>query len=163
MKAIPLLNRHRTICLLILMLVAVAIPLRSQQIKFEHLNTRNGLSHNSVLSILQDSRGFMWFGTYGGLNKYDGYKITTYKSEYREKNSLKANAIVAIYEDRDKMIWLGTYGGGVIRFDPRKETFTQFTHLFVDESSSVIPNVKQIYEDDSGVLWLASSEVVCKQ
>jgi ligand-binding sensor domain-containing protein/signal transduction histidine kinase len=134
----------------------------SQPLKFEHLNTRTGLSHNSVLSIRQDSRGYMWFGTYGGLNKYDGYRITTYKSEHGNDNTLKTNAIVAIYEDSDNMLWFGTYGGGVVNFDPRKEIFTEYRYLHLDPKGPVTPNVRGLLEDKEGFLWMATSEGLVK-
>src|ERR1017187_2018963 len=58
---------------------ALKIPGSLQsRVRFEHLTSADGLSNDSVFSILQDRRGFMWFGTQGGLNRYDGYRITQY-------------------------------------------------------------------------------------
>ena len=56
---------------------------QKQNIRFEHLGTDQGLSQSNVICIFQDSRGFMWFGTRDGLNKYDGYKFTVYKNDIR--------------------------------------------------------------------------------
>jgi len=69
------------------------------QLKFEHLGVAEGLSQSVVLCILQDSQGFMWFGTEDGLNKYDGYQFTVYKHNPDNLNSLSGNHIWSIHED----------------------------------------------------------------
>ena len=66
---------------------------QKQRIKFEHIGTNSGLSQSNVMSIFQDSRGFMWFGTRDGLNKYDGYKFTVYKYDIANENSPSHNTI----------------------------------------------------------------------
>src|SRR4030088_175934 len=70
-----------------------------QTLKFEHLGTREGLSHSNTICMLQDSRGIMWFGTRDGLNKYDGYNITIYRNDPKNKNSISDNLISALVED----------------------------------------------------------------
>src|SRR5450432_3653563 len=74
---------------------------QKKNIQFEYLGTNQGLSQSNVVCILQDSRGFMWFGTRDGLNKYDGYKFTIYKFEVANENSLSQSTIQAITEDSD--------------------------------------------------------------
>ena len=59
---------------------------QNSHIDFEHIGTTEGLSQSNVICILQDSQGFMWFGTRDGLNKYDGYKFTVYKNKVEDKN-----------------------------------------------------------------------------
>ena len=56
-------------------------PSHGQDLRFDHLTTEDGLSSNEVLCILQDSHGFVWIGTFNGLNRYDGHTITVYKNE----------------------------------------------------------------------------------
>jgi ligand-binding sensor domain-containing protein len=68
----------------------------------------------------------MWFGTYVGLCKYDGYKFTVYKHNLEDPNSLSHNAVVALYEDRSGMLWISTVGGGLNRFDRETEQFTHY-------------------------------------
>jgi ligand-binding sensor domain-containing protein len=65
-----------------------------------HILSEDGLSQNTVHSILQDSKGFMWFATEDGLNKYDGYNFTVYKNNPRDKNSISDNFIWTIFEDK---------------------------------------------------------------
>jgi ligand-binding sensor domain-containing protein len=63
------------------------------RLRFEHLTSADGLSNDSVFSILQDHRGFMWFGTQGGLNRYDGYRITQYRESELLGRRLRANPV----------------------------------------------------------------------
>ncbi len=74
---------------------------------FQTMDIRNGLSQNTVYQILQDRKGFMWFGTKDGLNRYDGLSFRIYK---KENSGLGKNFITALYEDRRGNIWIGTDG-----------------------------------------------------
>ena len=69
--------------------------------RFEHLSTDEGLSDNSVLTILQDSQGFLWFGTQEGLNKFDGYDFTVFKADPNDPGSLTDDFITALVEGDD--------------------------------------------------------------
>src|SRR5215217_539292 len=88
---------------------------QKQNLKFEHLDINAGLSQNHIMTILQDSRGFMWFATRDGLNKYDGYKFTIYKNDANNNNSISNNFISGIVEDRKGIIWIATRAGGLNR------------------------------------------------
>jgi ligand-binding sensor domain-containing protein len=76
---------------------------------FENYGIKEGLSQSSVTSILQDSNGFIWFGTSDGLNKYDGQKFTIYKNNYKDSNSLSDNGVFALLkEDSQNNLWILT-------------------------------------------------------
>ena len=79
-----------------------------------YLGIENGLSNNSVTSIFQDHRGFLWFGTYDGLNRYDGYYFKVFRNHLNDNNSLPNNRIAAIVEDDNKRLWVGTRSGVAI-------------------------------------------------
>ncbi|MEP5913001.1 MAG: two-component regulator propeller domain-containing protein, partial [Flavobacteriaceae bacterium] len=79
--------------------------------KFENLDTVDGLSSSTCLTIFQDTEGFLWFGTIDGLNKYDGYEFTIYKSILNDPNSISNNRINAIEEDIHGNLWIGTNNG----------------------------------------------------
>ena len=97
--------------------------------KFERISLEQGLSQSSVFCILQDSKGFMWFGTQDGLNKYDGYSFTVYKNQLNDSTSLNWNYIRCFYEDRrEGVLWVGTDNGGLNKFDLMTETFKHYTH-----------------------------------
>ncbi len=86
--------------------------------RFMKLSVEQGLSQSTVFSILEDSRGFMWFGTRtGGLNRYNGYEFTAFKNNPQNKNSLSSNEVISLYEDFSGTLWVGTRNGGLNRFD----------------------------------------------
>ena len=84
---------------------------------FEHVTTRDGLSQSTVMSILQDTQGYLWFGTEGGLDRYDGYSIREYRRQRGNSAGLASDYIWAIAEDGDNNLWLATEGGGIERWD----------------------------------------------
>jgi ligand-binding sensor domain-containing protein len=66
---------------------------QNSQYQFSRLNISNGLSHNQVTCILKDTKGFMWFGTASGLNRYDGYSFKVFKHDLNNKNSINDDYI----------------------------------------------------------------------
>jgi ligand-binding sensor domain-containing protein/DNA-binding CsgD family transcriptional regulator len=126
--------------------------------RFQHLTPADGLSQNSVTAILQDSRGFMWFGTQDGLNRYDGHRFTVFKADKHDLTSLSASNISALVEDRQEAIWIGTVGGGLNRFDRKTGQFRHFIHNPEDAGSISSNTVRAICEDDRGTLWVATAD-----
>ncbi|MEI6945565.1 two-component regulator propeller domain-containing protein [Paraflavisolibacter sp. H34] len=76
-----------------------------------YLGIEQGLSNNSVRSILQDRNGYLWFGTYNGLCRYDGYSFRLFYNEPGDSLSLPNNHVYALYEDRQQNLWAGTDKG----------------------------------------------------
>jgi len=79
--------------------------------RFERISIDKGLSQNIVECILQDSRGFMWFGTEDGLNRFNGYNFKIYYEDANNANSLGHDNILSIIEDRYGVFWIGTFHG----------------------------------------------------
>src|SRR5215472_2653935 len=88
-----------------------------KHLRFTHITTNDGLSQGYVTAILQDRRGFMWFATRDGLNRYDGNSFVVYKNNPNDPASLGSNFIQALMEDDDGDLWIAT-NTGVNRFDP---------------------------------------------
>lgn len=128
----------------------VDIPLR-----FNRLSLDEGLSQGRVLDILQDHRGFMWFATEDGLNRYDGYSFTVYNSVPFDSTSLSDPTINSLYEDRSGTLWVGT-AQGLDRMNSATGTFIHFDHDPVDTTSLSNGNILDIYEDRSGTLWVGT-------
>jgi ligand-binding sensor domain-containing protein len=128
----------------------------AQDLKFEHLTAEQGLSNNRVLSILKDSTGFMWFGTFDGLNRFDGYKFKVFRHDPGDENSLSANVIEVVYEDQSGSLWIGTSGGGLNRFDPKTERFTHYRHDPDDPRSLGSDTVLAIHQSRDGALWIGT-------
>jgi len=95
--------------------------------QFEHLSLEHGLSQTTVKCILQDRKGYLWFGTSDGLNKYDGYNFTIYRHNSLDAHSLSDDNICAIAEDKSGALWVGTTRGGLNRFDRAGEHFVRYT------------------------------------
>ncbi|MCP4543236.1 MAG: GAF domain-containing protein [Chloroflexi bacterium] len=129
---------------------------RDNDIKFERISLEQGLSDSTIFCILQDSKGFMWFGTHDGLNKYDGYDFTVYRHDLEDPNSLSNNAVRSIYEDQFGTLWVGTDGGGLDRFDRGSERFVHYQNDPADFGSLSHNSVRAIYEDQSGMLWIGT-------
>src|SRR5512138_5506 len=84
-------------------------------LRFDRINIEQGLSQSSVHVAFQDSRGFMWFGTQDGLNRYDGYTFKTFKPDPDVATSLSDRWITSIIEDQDGYLWVATRQGGLNR------------------------------------------------
>ena len=126
-----------------------------QPIRFEHISLEEGLTQSSIYCILQDSRGFLWFGTEDGLNKYDGYTFTHYRHVPDDPHSLSHNHVWTMIEDDEGTLWIGTNGGGLNRFDRDTEQFTQYRggNSSRDVSGDFI---RTIYQDREGTLWIGT-------
>ncbi|MBW8051347.1 MAG: PAS domain-containing protein [Cytophagales bacterium] len=100
--------------------------LQSRPLQFEHLSMKDGLSMNPVMSIVQDKKGFLWFGTQDGLNRFDGYKFKVFKTKDDDSNSISDNFITTLFADRPGNLWIGTFGGGLNRYDIKTGKFKRF-------------------------------------
>lgn len=123
------------------------------------LGTANGLSNNSVTSIFRDHAGFMWFGTYDGLNKYDGYTFTSFRNRINDSTSLVGNRIACIGEDDAHDIWVGTKNGLAV-FDRITGHFKQMQVALYQTKNSVVPNItiNQLLNDGSGNMLVADGD-----
>src|SRR5215207_208694 len=125
-------------------------------LRFDHISIEHGLSQSSVQVIFQDRRGFLWFGTQDGLNRYDGYNFKIYKPDPDASNSLSDRWIPSIVEDRDGYLWIGTRLGGLNRYDPRTEQFAHFTHDDTNPLSISDNLVNVLYIDAAENLWMGT-------
>ncbi len=132
-------------------------PVKAQpDLKFRHYTLEDGLSQLSGLSILQDSKGFIWIGTFDGLNRFDGYSYKIYKHDPQDATSISDNTIWALLEDNRGNIWVGTNAGGLNLFDPKTETFEHFRHSEDDLESISDDVVWALSESKTGDLWIGT-------
>ncbi|OCX51554.1 hybrid sensor histidine kinase/response regulator [Mucilaginibacter sp. PPCGB 2223] len=144
--------------LLFIILQLVLISPSFSQLSFDHVSVNNGLSQSTVLTILKDSRGYMWFGTRDRLNKYDARNIKTYNYDYRDTTSISCNDYVFfVFEDRQKNLWIGT-SKGLNRYIPESDSFERILHKDNDRNSLTTNNIYCTYQDHSGKLWFGSDK-----
>jgi signal transduction histidine kinase/ligand-binding sensor domain-containing protein/DNA-binding response OmpR family regulator len=148
-------------CKSLISLLAFPIILyaQSQNLRFEHISVEQGLSHEKVRCILQDSQGFMWFGTDDGLNNYDGYNFSTYRFDPDDSTSIGSNSIADLFEDHLGTLWIGTITGGLNKFNREKEIFTRYKYNRDNPSGISSNDVKQIREfryEEKDVLWIGT-------
>ncbi len=129
----------------------------TENIKFVRLSIEDGLSQSIVTSIIQDRRGFMWFGTEDGLNTYDGYNFSVLRHNSGNPNSLSHNNIYALHQDRSGIIWVGTFYGGLTGFNPATGKFVRYSRIPGDPGSLSNDVVWCICEDREGKLWVGTS------
>ena len=115
----------RTIISLLLLILNSAGIIHAQSFDFSHLDNSNGLSNNQVECIFKDSRGFMWFGTNQGLNRYDGLNFKVYKHNRNDPTSIPFDRITHIQEDSEGRLWLQVLRTDYIVYDFKTESFTQ--------------------------------------
>lgn len=131
---------------------------QGQDLRFEQLTEKDGLSSNSVRGVTQDHKGFLWFGTTRGLNRYDGYEFRHYFHNDSIAHSLSDDYARVVVTDQSGTLWIGTNTGGLNRFDHASERFTAFKYDRDDPHSLSHNSVTAIYEDTAGTLWVGTRE-----
>lgn len=127
-----------------------------EKIIIKRASAAHGFDISFTWTIYQDRKGFLWIGTGGGLLRYDGIKIKTYKNVQEDGNSLGGNTVRVIYEDDFGTIWIGTAGGGLNRYVYENENFTRYMHNPEDSKSISSNYVYSIQEDKMGNLWIGT-------
>jgi signal transduction histidine kinase/ligand-binding sensor domain-containing protein len=139
-------------------LFTLSAPLHGQpDIKFHRISIERGLSQSVVESILQDRKGFLWFGTQDGLNRFDGYNFTVFENEPGNVQTLSNDYILALHEDVDGSIWVGTQFG-LNRFHPDSSSpvFHRYFHDPAD-STTLSGNIVTAVARDDSTLWIGTS------
>lgn len=137
---------------------ALAAEVAGRPMHFEHLTLDDGLSQSNVLNILQDSDGFMWFGTENGLNRYNGYEFDYFKRERGNPNALSNDFVYDVDEDASGNLWIGTNGGGLAMLNRESGEVRTYQHD-VENKQSISSNiVRRILIDADGMIWLGTRE-----
>ncbi len=126
-----------------------------QGIRFERLLVENGLPNATVLSVLQDRGGFMWFATADGLARYDGTDFTVFR--YAENaNSLSNNNTFCLVESADGLLWIGTDPGGLNVYDPQTGLFSVYRNDPNDPESLLNDSIWALMEASDGKIWVGT-------
>lgn len=130
---------------MIALLVACTSSLHGQGYYFRHYQVENGLSHNTVFSCVQDRKGFLWFGTKDGVNRFDGITFKVFRPDPSDSNSLGNNFVLSLHEDAGGVLWAGTREG-LYRYNAPTESFRLI-------KGTAWSDVRDIDSDSSGNLW----------
>jgi signal transduction histidine kinase/ligand-binding sensor domain-containing protein/CheY-like chemotaxis protein len=149
------------VCLVLFLLLIIIFPAtattQESKIKFQRLSLDDGLSQSTVFCIAQDHRGFLWFGTEDGLNRYDGHTFRIYKCDPENPNSLGFSYIKALHEDRAGRLWVGSFGGGLSRYDRATDQFIRYQYREENPSGLSSDSIQTLCEDRSGTLWIGTT------
>ncbi len=148
----------KTIITLILCIIFFNASSQDSNVIFEKLTNKDGLSQGTINTIFQDSKGFMWFGTNDGLNKYDGYNFKTLFHSHSDTNSISNNHIIAITEDLEGNIWIGTNGGGLNRYDISTDCFYAYKHDKNNLSTISDNKITALFYEAPGILWIGTEK-----
>ena len=126
----------------------------------QHYSIRDGMSQNTVMAILQDRQGYMWFGTWDGLNRFDGYDFRIYKAMENGRPAHVNNRVVTIYEDAQEQLWWATYDGHYYRLDrTRSYTIEQpYDSLPEGMVRKLADTEKDAQVDTRGIIWQADDK-----
>ena len=138
-----------------LLLFSGNLAAQEDYVRFQRITINDGLSLSSVYDIYQDSKGFMWFGTEDGLNKYDGQSITVYGAHTDQHDLLANKWVEQIYEDKSGMIWLGSRSG-LTRYNPRLGVFTAMRHDPEDPATLSNDTITAIESDLQNEIWVGT-------
>lgn len=116
---------------------------------FKNYQVQNGLSSNTITTILQDKKGFIWIGTRNGLNRFDGNTFKIFHNVLSDAQSLGSNSIFSLFEDEKEQLWVGT-SSGIYLYDPQQEKFSAFKLIPPGE-------VRYIAADNANNIWIISN------
>lgn len=126
-------------------------------LRFEHLSVAEGMAQETVLSVLQDRDGFMWFGTQNGLSRFDGYRFVNYRAMAGKPRALSNNWVRVLHLDRHGRLWLGT-DGGLNLYDPVTQSFTLFTPGETARRGNGNRHINAIVGDGQDGLWIGTND-----
>ena len=132
-------------------------PLSARTIspRFHTLTMEDGLAQVSIAEIHQDARGFIWIGSQGGLNRWDGYEMRTYKTQPFDSTSISDLTVLAVDDDKDGVLWVGT-GNGLNAMDPVTGRFKRWMHDPSDSTGLPASAVIDLLVADDQSIWLAT-------
>ncbi|MFI5131239.1 MAG: two-component regulator propeller domain-containing protein, partial [Chitinophagales bacterium] len=133
----------------LVILIFIASKTCGQSYYFRHLQVENGLSNNAVISCVQDQKGFLWFGTKDGLDRFDGYSFKIFRNDPDENSSIGSNFIHTLYVDPSDIMWVGTEKG-LYKYNATTESFSWLPTPFSEQ-------VTDIKMDARGNLWFISN------
>ena len=133
----------------------------AQPFRFDRLTLADGLSNNTVFCVHQDKQGFLWFGTFEGLNRYDGYEIKVYKHDWLQPHSLSRNKVTRIFEDKNQDLWVCDADEPILhRFERKTEKFKAYS-IYVQPALQEGNEIESIADDEAGNVLVGTRKKGC--
>lgn len=126
-----------------------------EDFEFKRFNIEDGLSHTHVLSIAQDTMGYLWIGTYNGLNKFDGKNFKTYFTDPNDSTSIPSNVVHDIYVDKKGILWFSTERG-FCSYNRNEDNFRNYNMQPPENYEDIYEHIRSIVRDNYGNLWLGT-------
>lgn len=153
----PLYTLRRTVPVIIAgILILTTLAQAQNDINFIHYTMEDGLSHNSVYSIVQDKTGFLWIATEDGLDRFDGYSFRSYRYDPLDTHSLPMSNSNILLSGRDGDLWIGTWGGGLARYNTTTDQFIRYGSASNSNTALSDNRIQALCEDHSGNLWIGT-------
>ncbi|MEZ0540068.1 hybrid sensor histidine kinase/response regulator transcription factor [Fibrella arboris] len=122
---------------------------------FSNLSIEEGLSQSSVYTITQDKKGFMWFGTRNGLNRYDSRQVVVYQTRSDNANSLPSNIINSLVLNKRGQLWVGT-SKGIALYRAQQDNFQSFMPRIVATGKLADSTINTLFEDQQQHIWMGT-------
>ncbi len=129
---------------------------QKKELKFEHLTIEDGLSNSIVIDIFKDSKGYMWFTTVNGLNRYDGYEFKKFFNDLKDPTTIAANRICCIMEDNDGEMIVSTWNAGLSVYNSKTGRFVNYVNQPGNPKSLPVNVLRKVLKDKSGEIWIAT-------
>lgn len=138
--------------LIAIFVFAMHLNAQKRLLRFQHYTSEQGLSQNMIDCLLKDHQGFLWFGTWNGLNRFDGYSFKIFKHDPNIEGSVSNNFIYALCQDKFTNIWVGTESGLNV-YMYKKNRFRQVTF----DSLLISGKILSLAIDNFGFLWIGTA------
>jgi len=171
-KSNKYINKHIDAVKIIVIIIIMQFSLFAQQYNLKQLRIEDGLSQSTIFSSLQDKKGYMWFATRSGLNRYDGYKFNVYYNDPKNPATLSDDGTNSLFEDKAGTLWIGTIYGNINKYNRNSETFEyknlgtliksipdqvdDFYEYPLSFSRNQSTTITSITQDNDGLLWIGT-------
>lgn len=145
----------------LLVLLYMNLPIENNKTKrliqkSGHVTSKAHLSKGHVNVITQDKEGFIWYGSWGGLFRYDGYELLSYRPHPNDLDCIKARRVRYLFTDSQSNLWVGSMSEGLHKYNPNTGCFIQYKPISGNPGSISQTDITKIWEDEKGTIWAAS-------
>ncbi|MCI4669270.1 MAG: hypothetical protein MRZ79_14135 [Bacteroidia bacterium] len=158
MSATPVSKLKYHLIVVLILGISITCLGQSETNNFEFYGLDHGLKSLQIGDIVQDHKGFLWFGSGQGLSRLDGNKFKVYENDPSNQYSISTNSISKILIDRNGNMWVSTNGRGINFYQRELDRFIRILHISGDSSSLNNDYVNDIFEDQQGNIWVATQE-----